>query len=45
MLERAQVWQRLMRRVALPALGAGTWDDPLEAAFALPPAEGCRVPL
>jgi hypothetical protein len=31
--------------VVLPALGAGEWGEGLQAAFALPAAEGCRVPL
>jgi len=45
MLERASAWQQLARRVVLPALGAGEWGEGLQAAFALPAAEGCRVPL
>ena len=45
MLQRTAVWQRLVRRVVLPALGAGDWDERLQAAFALPAKDGCRVPL
>ena len=45
MLERLGVWQRLVRRTVLPALGIGSWDEGLAFAFSLPAPDACRVPL
>jgi pimeloyl-ACP methyl ester carboxylesterase len=45
MLERFWVWQQLVREVALPALGVSPWSERLQAAFALPSEEACRIEL
>jgi dienelactone hydrolase len=45
MLERPRVWHGLARRFALGVLGAEPLDARIAAAFALPPAEACRVLL
>jgi hypothetical protein len=45
MLERFRTWQRLVRRVVLPAVGIGAWDDALAHAFSLPAQHAVRVPL
>lgn len=45
MLERFAAWQRLVRRVVLPSLGIGSWDESLAHAFSLPAPHACRVPL
>jgi pimeloyl-ACP methyl ester carboxylesterase len=45
MLERFATWQRLVRRVVLPSVGIGSWDEALAEAFSLPAAAACRVAL
>jgi dienelactone hydrolase len=45
MLDRVGVWQSLARRFALGVLGAEPLDARFNAAFALPAADACRVPV
>jgi len=45
MLERVGVWQSLTRAFALGVLGAEPLDTRFTAAFALPAADACRVPV
>jgi predicted esterase len=45
MLERFQLWQRVVRRFVLSSLGIRPWDERFRRAFALPRDQGCRVEL
>ena len=45
MLERFWLWQQLVRQVAMAALGAEPWSEPLRAGFAMRDEQACRIAL